>query len=598
MSMKYPRMPTGPSAVGRAGVRALQETGGDWQRKHTDINTTSFQQGDFKKVLVEGDPLYVAAGLTSPTKVGIRDVGRIQLPATPSIWRAFGVSMDDGDFARWVREPFSDVSQSFLYTTPDPDQTLQTTRRTTGISLVLAGIKKPARIVAETVSQQEFYEPTIPASLVEPELAYLGGGKVFSVIPQFLGRVDGVNRPLIDLALFVASRKDGAAARVLPLPAGSFGAPTEVMPRVIPFVTEDAAFALMLQKQSTPPAAGSIPDGHFITNPMMKAWLYVFADHDMTANAMTEITGGGIISDFTAVTTADPGGVTIIESVVGLFMDRAYSAAGRTLDGMLTLVLPGNVVLVFCETFHATAWVHPDSSLQPYSTYLQRLNVTRITYAAGSASAAHVYESKFSLVIEQDNPVVFAGLLAVHPEGINNGTGFPRVQSAVYLGQGVVLAKRSSGHAALYGSDHWVPAIDIDPAAFEKLLDDSDHDITFIRSTDSGATWAEITPTGFDNTGKNQYFGDLVTHKAATVDDMGSVLISAWDNTKQAYYVYESKDQGSTWVRRGKLAKPDEFRRVDSWRPGDGGGHFGELRPVGTKTRPVDVSIPTRYKRD
>jgi hypothetical protein len=308
----------------------------------------------------------------------------------------------------------------------------------------------------------------------------------------------------------------------------------------------------------------------------------------MTINLIQSIGGGGLESEYATISTAFPGGTFLSEAQSAL--DIAYSGTGRMLDGLLSLVLPGNVILLFHETFHARAW-HPSGGpdTAALSAYLHRINITRVTYAAGSVSASQVYQSGLSYPIEL-SPVVMEHIDFIE----NNGTGFPRIQSAVYLGNGIVLAKRSSGHAALYGTLHWAS---VDPENLEKLLEPTDHDVVFMRSTDEGVTWADLAPVGFSNGGKNQHFGDLITHKLATVDAPGSVLISAWDNTALAYCVYESKDNGSSWVRKSKLAKPDGFRRVDSWRPGDGGGHFGELRPVGTKTRPVDVSVPDRYKR-
>lgn len=54
------KFPSGPSAFGAAGVRALDRVGGDWQTKRS-ANTTSKRMGDFRRVTVEGDG-WVSAG--------------------------------------------------------------------------------------------------------------------------------------------------------------------------------------------------------------------------------------------------------------------------------------------------------------------------------------------------------------------------------------------------------------------------------------------------------------------------------------------------------------------------------------------------------
>lgn len=79
MTIKYPRMPTGPSAPGAAGVRALQTAGGDWQQKRPNSNTVSKQQGEFQRVIVQPD------GWVSCGKVERSSLTALQY-VTPS-WR-------------------------------------------------------------------------------------------------------------------------------------------------------------------------------------------------------------------------------------------------------------------------------------------------------------------------------------------------------------------------------------------------------------------------------------------------------------------------------------------------------------------------------
>jgi len=100
VTIKYPRLPTGPSAPGAAGVRALQRTGGDWQTKRPDANTVSRQQGEFQRVIVQQD------GWVSCGKVERRSLTALQF-ITPS-WRLTGGT--DGVKNRRGPNEFADLS--------------------------------------------------------------------------------------------------------------------------------------------------------------------------------------------------------------------------------------------------------------------------------------------------------------------------------------------------------------------------------------------------------------------------------------------------------------------------------------------------------
>lgn len=145
-------------------------------------------------------------------------------------------------------------------------------------------------------------------------------------------------------------------------------------------------------------------------------------------------------------------------------------------------------------------------------------------------------------------------------------------QSAVHLGENWVLTKRVEG------------------------FDGFNFDVKFTRSTDGGLTWVDVPMVGFHSPAKNQFFGDLVVHKPRKDGESGVVLITAWDSNEQAYYVYESADDGTSWTRKGRIYKPDTFRRVDQMLIDDTGGNFETLIPGPDPVRPVDVTIPDRYK--
>jgi hypothetical protein len=107
-----------------------------------------------------------------------------------------------------------------------------------------------------------------------------------------------------------------------------------------------------------------------------------------------------------------------------------------------------------------------------------------------------------------------------------------------------------------------------------------------------------VAPIGFDCPLLNQYLGSFKTHKTRKDGEPGTVLMPAWSVEKQAYCVYASDDDGTTWVRKSVIYKPTEFRRIDTVLADDGGGNFMVLRPGPDPKTPVDVTIPDRYKRD
>jgi len=65
---RYPKKPTGPTPHGAAGVRALQQGGGNWQTKRPALGVTSKQQGNFQRAIVEQDP-WVSSG--RPERIGL-----------------------------------------------------------------------------------------------------------------------------------------------------------------------------------------------------------------------------------------------------------------------------------------------------------------------------------------------------------------------------------------------------------------------------------------------------------------------------------------------------------------------------------------------
>jgi hypothetical protein len=179
-----------------------------------------------------------------------------------------------------------------------------------------------------------------------------------------------------------------------------------------------------------------------------------------------------------------------------------------------------------------------------------RQRVAKVSLTGGAVSSAMVYESA-------DNTQALT----------------PFWQNIVHIGNGVVLAKIASGWPG------------------------EGYSITFIKSTDGGETWGSpFIPAGLDSPMLNQYHGNFMVDKALSDDKPGLVLLPSWNPGSQAYHVYESKDAGIFWTRRGQIYKPITFQRVDTMLVGDGGGNFDDLLPGPSPARLPDVTLPTRYK--
>jgi len=191
----------------------------------------------------------------------------------------------------------------------------------------------------------------------------------------------------------------------------------------------------------------------------------------------------------------------------------------------------------------------------------------------------------YLLVSEQaipDNPnqdIITSLILRITPTTITTvwaTTGLSQldyIQSWVYLGAGVVLAKFVDG------------------------LPMSDHQVTYRVSYNFGATWDTVAALGLPGNRMNQYYGGfcLVT-PYVSAEQGGLVLTSVYHDN--AYRSYASTDAGQTWSETGKLSDTEEFYRVDwmrtesFWQSGAlfqplDGGHFEYIRYYGTREEPA-----------
>lgn len=222
---------------------------------------------------------------------------------------------------------------------------------------------------------------------------------------------------------------------------------------------------------------------------------------------------------------------------------------------------PGSGVYTYVKN---SAFVHPHTGDQQRDVVRNYMYITARFIAVGEGRAL------LSVLHHDGNNARNVGALySVSPTGFDRlwssepGEAFSYIQHMVYLGGGVVLAKRTFG------------------------FDTANADVRFEISLNGGESFQEVDAVGLPGHRKNRYFGDF-TLVAPYVDDseQGVVLIPAFDEALSGYYAYESRDSGRTWRRRGRLAKTDAFFRVDTMIVGDGGGNFERIEYFGSLTKP------------
>jgi hypothetical protein len=536
---KYPRHPTGPSGFGESGVRRLQGKGGDYQRSRPSSDLLSIQSGDFSRVIIEGEPEYLSTGNDLTLKV--RDTNRYQQPFKPSLARIgrSPVNLGGGTYAT--------SRADFVFI--DEPLTLEYE--------VLPGVVQNATFRVAQYNQTVrfggyFVRGELMANYVGFYIYQFSGTsqqvyiKAADTVANY-GRREQAGRSAVGVGTGFALGRYDAVGRPLSdvfLYRMSRQADNETLPLVpSAFTREEAEFwpqhPLIVLKDYTLTLAA---ETHFRPGPYdpsedyrPKFWIAATPnDEGFGTFTYTDMTP----TIFAGALVPDPEGFAPIQ-YWSTTRGRQYGA-----DLSATLLTLMNGIAVVGDNQFIMAWQH-----RMPGGWRQRVAVVSI--AGGSASGVLTYES-------DDN---------------TNRASVPLWQNIVHLGNGVVLAKIISGWPG------------------------TGHTVTFRRSMDGGTTWgAAFSPSGFESALLNQFYGDFIVDERLTDERPGKVLIPAWNAATLAYHVYESRDMGSTWTRRGRIYTPNEFRRVDTILTGDGGGNFRFLVPGPSRTRPADITLPDRYK--
>jgi hypothetical protein len=534
---KYPRQPAGPSGFGGSGVRRAQSTGGQYQRTRPDVNTLSIQSGDFSRVVVSGDPEYIANSFFFDKQMETQDY-RMVFKKSAFVKEGILAAGPNGIYFTETIGDFSISTHSHTYEVrPGVTENVTFDRETTPIQLVYDGYKKKPRT---TASYTDFYTylPLTSGNTMYfrngDKLAYWGNHPVFdrSIAVESVGnfgRVDSVGRPLADPSLVRGHENSPTnALEEYRINATTFTRANAEFMWLVPLIVLKDFTVLILAETFFRPGVWNGTD-----DIRPKLWAVVtpnngafgtFTYTDLTASVFS----GGRIPN-----ALNDAGTLWFGTLTG----RPYQYdLSRTMHTMILGATGDNEFSMAFQQRMPTGW---------------RTRVAHVSVAGGTATG--------SIVHEDADTATFA--LSKFWQNIT------------HLGNGVVLAKITDGAPGINKA------------------------VEFRKSMDRGLTWdAPFVPTGFDAPMLNQYFGDLRAHKAITPENTGRVLIPSWSPADSKYHVYASDDAGSTWEKKAKIYASETFARIDSMEFGDGGGNFQLLNPGPSWGKTIDVTLPDRYK--
>ena len=533
--MDYPRLPTGPTPAGAAGVRRIQSEGGEFQRTRQTIDSESKLSDDFSRATTEGAE-YISGGQLNNGDFKYRQAFLYIAPFIPSIADAALVNMGRGRYASWLTPVFpTPETLNYSYTIRPGDDRAYSIRRYTADRAVRIGSfygrgPQVGGLTFEVYVQitGNIFFPNAPAlTLTRPAPPYPEDQQLAVFLLGDNGRVDVENRPLQDIFLLSFYRDQPTIERVIN--TSTFTRTDAELSPFIPMVaTKNVTYGVVAEQFFKD---GLNTEPRNLIDP--KVFILRANNHNLDAPSIADVTTQMVEDRALPVPTLVSGDLYWLPTAGNGFAGDL----SNLMSSIRLVAMPDDWVLCFFRVF-----VNEAGDLK------WRARMVRFRFSGGFT---------ISRVLDEELPTDTQGVF---------------YQSAVHLGENWVLAKRVEGFNGI------------------------DFDVKFTRSSDGGLTWEDVPFNGFDAPALNQYFGDLIVHRARTEDGPGVVLIPAWDTTAQAFYVYESKDDGSTWTRRGRIYKPDAFRRVDSMVVGDGGGNFERLTPGPNPARPVDITILDRYE--
>ena len=535
MSRMYPKPLYGPSAPGAAGVRSLLGRGGDFQRRNPAPGVVAKLQGEFSRIIVSGAE-YVSQGRVSPTSVRSYETQRYQIPWRPSAAQVPFINTGAGQYVgRYSVIPTTAPNTTTVYQDyPGGPDVNYFVRTPTG----RIGVANGSYYGLSDVMGSFDFRASEPSGGVYFHLTLTAPELVYAGVAG-----DPPRKLSVVPFLFDGGRTD-PASRVLPdlgvtlWPRG--GTPSVLTVPITAFTRPRAELVSIMRPWSVKGASGFFAAEQFFfpgpptpgSDYVPKLWMFVAPGHDYS---------GLTVANLTALMYANAVQPPLQPTPVSHYPVNAGNLYNQrqanTMSLMVFATLPGGVLLaaypLYANTGGGDRW---------------HLRIARLPVTGGTPS------------------------LPVNEAGSTGDFPTLRVENMVHLGEGHVLAKKIYGFVG------------------------TNFDVSFSRSTDSGVTWTDFIPNGFDAPMLNQFFGRFQVHRSRLAGEHGVVLCSSWDPVAEAYFVYSSADGGLTWVRRGRIARPDSFYRIDSVIDTDGGGNFRDIVPGPDPARPVDVTLPDRYQ--
>jgi len=589
----YPKLPDGPSPVGTAQVRAQRGAGGDWQFSQRNSTTKTRVSGEFSRVNIEQLGFLTYGYPKSDIQQG-RTVTRYQLPAQPI--PAPKTEISDAaptPGATYFGGILQDYSQfdTFAYTytfdaevlgggTEEQAQEIDYRIMRRHVQIARFNQWGGHKVLADVfpATTLHLYDGFTSADaqlfpVFSPCMAFAGKipstvsdahvNAVFCAYPRFSERVDTAGRPRNDPSVTVVQL--GQVAYNFAIASEVFADPDVEFAQYMPCIaTENHLAVLMRERFYWTEYSGALDPRDY----SRKFWMLRAINKNFSTLEVLDLTAlfDGQLSNETFWSTAD----------------FYYPAAWFThidelaAQHMRTVALPNNVFLLSyfvmkAGTIEGTYQTHHD------------IRIARIDMSAGVTAS-----------ITYDEPTVRMGELFDSPSLPSLFWPGLFVSCMVHLGENYVLAKL--GHGLQPSAKAYSEA-----DATHLTVTPGEEPLTFIRSTDGGLTWSDITPTGFDADLELGKFGDFTAIEPRKDGEPGVVAVNSWRAETSSYHVYVSKDDGLTWTRQSKIITAETFRRMDgTWRDTrglvlDGAKDLNTFRHLIPTSGLLDVTIPDRY---
>lgn len=606
MTTGYPKLPNGPSAKGAAEVRNLRSQGGEFQVTRR-VGVESRLSDDFSRVktrpggyithgyLKDGDKqkTYSATTYEPPCVAMIPwiPVKREIINPAPVESGFYAAAFTVGDYEQTDYEELT-----YTLTKPAMGGGTVTVNRTVPCwtirrKAVIARVNYWGKIGSGvevsigTTMADYLGRPAFP--VFSPWLAYAGKATVatadepmatlFCACPTLSSRVDQQGRKRNDISFNVLPYK--ADAYTIPINPASFAHADAEFAQMMPAIATENHAAVFLREK---PYWVNFVDVSDPPDATRKLWMLRVSGKDFGSISAYDLTPTLCDGQIDRATTLTDGSIFTPPDLINSYIDELMAFHMRL------CALPNNVVLVsyFVGLVDDLPLPRPPGDLT-VNGYQYQIRIARIDLTSG-AMAEVTYEepAKSPFVF---NPATTAYIVPFYPGALVTGM--------THIGEGRVIAKIAEGLQPVKRA--WE---EVDQPFLIK--EPGTESIRFIMSNNSGLTWFPITPSGFDGAMELGKMGDITVHRPRVDDKPATMIVNAWSASVGAYYSYVSKDDGLTWKRAGKIAKPDDFQRMDGvWRDVGGFGMdswggdatFKNLLPP-TGQRFPDMTIPNRFE--